>query len=87
MVRLFSTASIRMVIINSAVRNTSITKPPPVLTPSLTEFSAWSGPGRIAATKPAAVMPPRNWAGITQTRRTQLKAPDSHKPKAIYPCH
>lgn len=39
-VRLFSTASMRIVIISSAVRNISIKKPPPVLTPSPTEFSA-----------------------------------------------
>lgn len=83
--RLFSTASIRMVIISMDVRIASIMRPEVVLTPVPNEFSAWSFPGRTAETIPAAAIPPRNCAGMTQTRRTQLNAPASQSPKEICP--
>lgn len=80
---LFSTASMRIVIISIAVRTASIAKPWPTVTPVPTEFSACKGPGTMLDTIPAAVMAPSTCIGITQTSLTQLKAPASHRPNEM----
>lgn len=59
-VRLFSTASMMIVMTSSAVRITSRNKPCTGSVPDEREFSAWSFPGSNAETTPAAVIAPRN---------------------------
>lgn len=83
--RLFSTASIRMVIISMEVSIASMMTPEVALTPAPSEFSAWSFPGTTAETIPAAAIAPRSCAGMTHTRRTQLKAPASQSPMETCP--
>lgn len=83
-VRLFSTASMMIVMTSSAVRITSRNRPWTGSVPDEREFSACSFPGSNAETTPAAVIAPRNWTGITQTRRTQSKAPAIQSPIATW---
>ena len=81
-VRLFSTASMMIVMTSSAVRMTSRNKPWTGSVPDDREFSAWSFPGSSAETTPAAVIAPKNWTGITHRSRTQSKAPAIQSPMA-----
>lgn len=83
-VRLFSTANMMIVMISSAVRIISRKSPCAIVAPEERAFSACSGPGSSADTKPAAAMPPTNCIGTTQTRRTQSNAPAIQSAKDTY---
>lgn len=79
-VRLFSTASIRIVKTSSNVSTVSKASACTGLIPEERAFSAWSFPGRMTETSPAAVMAPRNCIGMTQIKRIQSNAPAIHNP-------
>lgn len=77
-VRLFSTASMMIVKMSSAVSIASRKSPCITVASEEREFSAWRGPGSKPETRPAATIAPRNCIGITQTNRTQSNAPAIH---------
>lgn len=82
--RLFTTASMMIVMTSSAVITISMKNPCAGLVGAAREFAACSLPGNMADTINAATMPPANCTGMTQISLIQLKAPANQSPRATY---